>query len=158
MNTVRLANSQPVKANMILQSSTFLRIFHSIHLHLCLTQLKRAFCCCHTFWLSNQSRIQQRWPDQQLAFKNRQLFSAATICANGEVIFINRISVTNSPSSPIKASFLPGGEKATIVGCLYNSFFCVELNQTSLQVRNRIRKMSPQIFSFFRTIKNRINL
>ena len=50
---------------------------------------------------------------------------AAAICTDGEVIFINRDSVANSPSSRIDAVSLPGGEKATMVACLSNSVFAL---------------------------------
>ena len=45
----------------------------------------------------------------------------AAICTDGEVIFINGDSLRNQPSSPIPASSLPGGEKATMVAFLNNS-------------------------------------
>ena len=48
---------------------------------------------------------------------------AAAICADGEVIFVNRDSVRNSPSSRIDAVSLPGSEKATMVACLDSSVF-----------------------------------
>ena len=50
---------------------------------------------------------------------------AAAICADGEVIFINRDSVRNSPSSRVDAVSLPGGEKATMVACLDKSVFAL---------------------------------
>ena len=50
---------------------------------------------------------------------------AAAICTDGEVIIINRHSVANSPSSRIDTVPLPGGEKATMVACLYGSVFAL---------------------------------
>ena len=50
---------------------------------------------------------------------------SAAICTEGEVIFINRETVKNSPSSPISASSLPGGEKASMVACCKGSIFAL---------------------------------
>lgn len=49
--------------------------------------------------------------------------NAAAICEEGEVIFINRETVINSPESPINASILPGGEKASSVACCNEPVF-----------------------------------
>ena len=50
---------------------------------------------------------------------------AAAICNDGEVIFINRDSVADSPLSRIDAVSLPGGEKAMMVACLSKSVFAL---------------------------------
>ena len=44
-------------------------------------------------------------------------YNAASINNKGEIIFINRESIINSPSSPISSFSLPEGEKASSVAC-----------------------------------------
>lgn len=51
----------------------------------------------------------------------------AAICTDGEVIFINRDLLMKSQSLKIKASFLPDGEKASMVACLEESIFVMSL-------------------------------
>ena len=48
---------------------------------------------------------------------------AAAISSDGEVIFINRDSVKNSPSSRLASFSLPDGEKASSVACCNDSVF-----------------------------------
>ena len=53
---------------------------------------------------------------------------AAAISDKGEVIFINRYAVKNSPNSRIAAVSLPEGEKASSVACLEDSVFVLSSN------------------------------
>ena len=49
-------------------------------------------------------------------------YHSAAIGSEGEVIFINRNSIKNSPNSPIEAGFLPEDEKASSLACCDYSF------------------------------------
>ena len=53
---------------------------------------------------------------------------SATICSEGEVIFINRNSVKKSPETRIESVSLPEGEKASSVACCYDSVFAMRSN------------------------------
>lgn len=53
---------------------------------------------------------------------------SAAICSEGEIIFINRNSVRNSPNSPITAVSLPDNEKASSVACCNDSVVVLSLN------------------------------
>ena len=50
---------------------------------------------------------------------------SASICSDGEVIFINRNSDIKVPSSQIPSSSLPDGEMATMIACLNESVFAL---------------------------------
>ena len=71
---------------------------------------------------------------------------AAAICAEGEVIFINCHVVRNSPSSPIAASSLPGGEKAKMVAVLSKSVFalssCGHVFASDVELKSCVLKFS----------------
>ena len=45
-------------------------------------------------------------------------YHAAAICDKGEIIFINHDALIDSPDLPIEATFLPDGEKASMIACL----------------------------------------
>ena len=108
-----------------------------------LTPARPSLGCLHSLWHSLY--VHKKW--RQLVFCDCQikggtlvfldigshepvsLFGgyshAAAICADGEIIFINSDTVKNSPSSPIAAFSLPGGEKVTMVACLSKSVFAL---------------------------------
>lgn len=79
-------------------------------------------------------------------------YHSVSICADGEVIFINRDSVKNSPSSQISSGWREGDD-----GCLPPPLcFCAEFERASLYVSLRVRKLRPQIYSRFKTVGNRL--
>ena len=55
-------------------------------------------------------------------------YHAAAISEKGDIIFINRYSVKNSPNSHIAATSLPDGEKASCVSCLEKFVFVLSSN------------------------------
>ena len=55
-------------------------------------------------------------------------YHSAAISNKGEVIFINRSSVQNSPESKIKTVCLPDGEKAVSVACCNDSVVALSSN------------------------------
>lgn len=56
------------------------------------------------------------------------LCDAAAICKDGEIIYINRNSVRESPESQIEIVSLPNGEKASSVACCYESVVVLSAN------------------------------
>ena len=74
-------------------------------------------------------------------------YHAAVISDKGEVIFINRYAVRNSPNSLIAAVSLPDGEKASSVACLDDSVVVLSLNgrvfSSKVKSRNNVLRFSP---------------
>ena len=70
---------------------------------------------------------------------------SATICSEGEVIFINRNSVKESPQTRISSVSLPDDEKASSVACCDNSVFV--LSSTGRVFTSEVKEGSSLNFS-----------